>query len=79
MSGGPGHGDDVAAIRTSGLGKRYGATVALAGLDLAVSAGEVYGYLGPNGAGKTTTIRLVLGLQRPSEVEMARPRAGTSF
>src|SRR6185437_2203684 len=58
--------DDV-AIRTSGLGKRYGATVALAGLDLAVSAGEVYGYLGPNGAGKTTTIRLVLGLQRPSE------------
>ena len=66
MSRAPGHGDDV-AIRTSGLGKRYGATVALAGLDLAVSAGEVYGYLGPNGAGKTTTIRLILGLQRPSE------------
>ena len=66
MSRAAGHGDDV-AIRTSGLGKRYGATVALAGLDLAVSAGEVYGYLGPNGAGKTTTIRLVLGLQRPSE------------
>ena len=65
-----GHGDDV-AIRTSGLGKRYGATVALAGLDLAVSAGEVYGYLGPNGAGKTTTIRLVLGLQRPSEGDAA--------
>ncbi|HEX3328788.1 MAG TPA: hypothetical protein VHS27_02635 [Gaiellales bacterium] len=38
----PGHGDDV-AIRTTGLGRRYGATVALAGLDLAVSAGEVYG------------------------------------
>jgi len=66
MSRAAGHGDDV-AIRTSELGKRYGATVALAGLDLAVSAGEVYGYLGPNGAGKTTTIRLVLGLQRPSE------------
>jgi len=66
MSRAPGHAD-AAAIRTSGLGKRYGATVALAGLDLAVSAGEVYGYLGPNGAGKTTTIRLVLGLQRPSE------------
>jgi ABC-2 type transport system ATP-binding protein len=66
MGRAPGHGDDV-AIRTSGLGKRYGATVALAGLDLAVAAGEVYGYLGPNGAGKTTTIRLVLGLQRPSE------------
>jgi ABC-2 type transport system ATP-binding protein len=66
MDRAPGHGDDV-AIRTSGLGKRYGATVAVAGLDLAVSAGEVYGYLGPNGSGKTTTIRLVLGLQRPSE------------
>ena len=66
MSRARGHGDDV-AIRATGLGKRYGATVALAGLDLAVSAGEVYGYLGPNGAGKTTTIRLVLGLQRPSE------------
>ena len=66
MGGAPRHGDDV-AIRTSGLGKRYGATVALAGLDLAVPAGEVYGYLGPNGAGKTTTIRLVLGLQRPTE------------
>jgi polyether ionophore transport system ATP-binding protein len=55
------------AIRASGLSKRYGATLALDGLDLAIPAGEVYGYLGPNGAGKTTTIRLVLGLQRPSE------------
>src|SRR6478752_7120014 len=55
------------ALHASGLTKRYGPTLALDGLDLAVSAGEVYGYLGPNGAGKTTTIRLVLGLQRPSE------------
>jgi ABC-2 type transport system ATP-binding protein len=55
-----------AAIRTEGLGKRYGATVALDSLDLAVAPGEVYGYLGPNGAGKTTTIRLLLGLHRPS-------------
>jgi len=55
-----------AAIETVGLGKRYGDTVALADLDLAVAAGEVYGYLGPNGAGKTTTIRLLLGLHRPS-------------
>ncbi|MGV1050394.1 MAG: ATP-binding cassette domain-containing protein [Solirubrobacterales bacterium] len=56
----------MSAIRTAGLGKRYGATVALEGLDLDVAAGEVYGYLGPNGAGKTTTIRLLLGLHRPS-------------
>ena len=58
--------DSAPAIRTSGLTKRYGETVALDGLDLAVEAGEVYGYLGPNGAGKTTTIRLLLGLLRPS-------------
>jgi polyether ionophore transport system ATP-binding protein len=54
------------AIRTVGLCKRYGDTVALDGLDLTVNDGEVYGYLGPNGAGKTTTIRLLLGLHRPS-------------
>jgi len=54
------------AIETEGLTKRYGATLALDGLDLAVAAGEVYGYLGPNGAGKTTTIRLLLGLHRPT-------------
>ena len=54
------------AIRASGLTKRYGSTLALDGLDIAIPAGEVYGYLGPNGAGKTTTIRLVLGLQRPT-------------
>jgi ABC-2 type transport system ATP-binding protein len=54
------------AIHTDGLTKRYGDTVALDRLDLAVVQGEVYGYLGPNGAGKTTTIRLLLGLHRPS-------------
>jgi ABC-2 type transport system ATP-binding protein len=55
-----------AAIRTRGLSKRYGDTVALDALELTVRRGEVYGYLGPNGAGKTTTIRLLLGLHRPS-------------
>ncbi len=54
------------AIRTHGLCKRYGETLALADLELSVSPGEVYGYLGPNGAGKTTTIRLLLGLHRPT-------------
>jgi ABC-2 type transport system ATP-binding protein len=52
------------AIHTAGLTKRYGETLALDALDLAVREGEVYGYLGPNGAGKTTTIRLLLGLHR---------------
>ncbi len=54
------------AIRTHGLTKRYGETLALDSLDLTVREGEVYGCLGPNGAGKTTTIRLLLGLHRAS-------------
>ncbi|MGZ4394859.1 MAG: ABC transporter ATP-binding protein [Gaiellaceae bacterium] len=56
----------MTAIRTEGLSKRYGGTLALDALDLEVPPGEVYGYLGPNGSGKTTTIRLLLGLHRPS-------------
>jgi polyether ionophore transport system ATP-binding protein len=60
-------GDDMQpVVHTQGLTKRYGATLALDTLDLAVQPGEVYGYLGPNGSGKTTTIRLLLGLHRPS-------------
>jgi ABC-2 type transport system ATP-binding protein len=57
------------AIETHGLTKRYGETLALDALDLAVREGEVYGYLGPNGAGKTTTIRLLLGLHRATAGE----------
>ena len=53
-------------IQAEGLSKRYGETLALDGLDLAIEPGEVYGYLGPNGAGKTTTIRLLLGIHRPT-------------
>jgi ABC-2 type transport system ATP-binding protein len=56
----------MSAIRTSGLSKRYGDTLALDALELDVAEGEAYGYLGPNGAGKTTTIRLLLGLHRPT-------------
>jgi len=55
------------AIETSRLTKRYGTTLAVSELDLAVRQGEVYGFLGPNGAGKTTTIRLLLGLHRPTD------------
>ncbi|GAA2557561.1 ABC transporter ATP-binding protein [Pseudonocardia hydrocarbonoxydans] len=56
----------VPALRTEGLTKRYGRTLALDSLDLEVPPGEVFGFLGPNGAGKSTTIRLLLGLARPS-------------
>jgi len=54
------------AVETRGLTKRYGRSVALDSLDLAVDQGEVFGYLGPNGAGKSTTIALLLGLIRPT-------------
>jgi ABC-2 type transport system ATP-binding protein len=44
--------------------KRFGATVALDGLNLCVQPGEVHGFVGPNGSGKTVTLRIVLGLLR---------------
>jgi ABC-type multidrug transport system ATPase subunit len=53
-------------IRCEGLTKRYGETVAVDGLDLAVEGGQVFGFLGPNGSGKTTTMRMLLGLITPT-------------
>src|SRR6266568_895147 len=53
------------AIEAAGLVKRFGATPALAGVDLAVAPGTVYGLLGPNGAGKTTTVRILATLLAP--------------
>ena len=54
------------AIATSGLAKRFRGQMAVAGIDLAVPRGSVYGFLGPNGSGKTTTIRMLLGLIQPT-------------
>jgi ABC-2 type transport system ATP-binding protein len=56
-------------IHVQGLVKTFGATRALDGLDLSVSAGEVHGFLGPNGAGKSTTLRILLGLVRKDSGE----------
>ncbi len=53
------------AIAATGLAKRFGATQAVTGVDLAVTAGTVYGLLGPNGAGKTTTVRILATLLAP--------------
>jgi ABC-2 type transport system ATP-binding protein len=50
------------AVEASGLVKRFGATRALDGVDLAIASGTVYGLLGPNGAGKTTTVRILATL-----------------
>jgi ABC-2 type transport system ATP-binding protein len=56
-------------VETRGLVKRYGAQVAVAGIDLVVGPGEIYGLVGPNGAGKTTTMRILATLLAPSAGE----------
>ena len=58
-----------AAIETRELRKEFGRIVALTGLTMTVSRGEVFGFLGPNGAGKTTAVKLLLGLSRPTAGE----------
>lgn len=50
--------------------KRYGETTAVAGLDLAIWPGEIFGILGPNGAGKTTTLEMLEGLRAPDSGEI---------
>jgi lipooligosaccharide transport system ATP-binding protein len=77
------------AISLRGVVKRYGAIVAVAGLDLEVPAGVCFGLLGPNGAGKSTTMRMltaqtladegqlaVLGYELPRESKQARLEMG---
>lgn len=56
----------MALLATHALTKRYGATLALEGLNLELGEGGIFGFLGPNGSGKTTTIRLLLGLLHPT-------------
>lgn len=58
------------ALELSGLKKSYGDVVAVAGLDLAVGAGEVVALLGENGAGKSTVVNMVAGLVRPDGGEI---------
>jgi ABC-2 type transport system ATP-binding protein len=63
----------VDAIEAFGLVKRFPArgdaepVVAVAGIDLAVREGEIFGFLGPNGAGKSTTVRVLTTLTKPTE------------
>ena len=53
------------AIQATGLHKSYGDKEAVAGLDLEVERGRIFGLIGPNGAGKSATIRMLMGLSRP--------------
>jgi ABC-2 type transport system ATP-binding protein len=62
----PPNADGPPPIEVRGLVKRYGELTAVAGVDLTVNPGDVYGYLGPNGAGKTTSLRMMLGLITPT-------------
>ena len=54
------------SIEAEHLVKRYGETVAVAGVSFSVTQGEIFGYLGRNGSGKTTTVRMLTTLTRPS-------------
>lgn len=53
-------------IQLLNVTKHYGHLAAVDGVNLAVQAGEIFGFLGPNGAGKTTTIRLMMGILKPT-------------
>jgi ABC-2 type transport system ATP-binding protein len=53
-------------VHASGLVKRYDGTLAVAGVDLSIAPGEIFGLVGPNGAGKTTTLRILATLLRPT-------------
>ena len=71
--------DVTAAVRTTGLTRRFGSQLAVDGVELLVPRGAVYGFLGPNGSGKTTTIRMLLGLIAANEGEielLGRPMPG---
>jgi ABC-2 type transport system ATP-binding protein len=61
--------EPVISIR--GLSKSYGDNEAVRGIDLEVSAGEVFAFLGPNGAGKTTTVEILEGYRRRDGGEVA--------
>jgi ABC-type Na+ transport system ATPase subunit NatA len=65
--GAPGGHDRMSvALRTHALTKRYGRSLAVAGVDLEIASGEIFGLVGPNGAGKTTTLKMLATLLSPS-------------
>ena len=59
--------DARGGLRLEGLVKRFGGTTAVAGIDLELPTGQLISFLGPSGCGKTTTLRMIAGLERPTE------------
>jgi iron(III) transport system ATP-binding protein len=59
------------ALRLRGVRKAFGPVLAVDGIDLDVERGSICALLGPSGCGKTTTLRLIAGLERPDEGEIA--------
>jgi iron(III) transport system ATP-binding protein len=56
----------MTTVRLANITKKFGNTVALAGIDLEVAAGELFFLLGPSGCGKSTLLRLIAGLHEPT-------------
>jgi ABC-type sugar transport system ATPase subunit len=59
------HAEADVILRTEGITKRFGAVVALQGVDMHLNRGEVLGLVGDNGAGKSTLVKILCGFQRP--------------
>ena len=64
-------GTEEVAIEVRGLEKAYGSVQAVAGIDLRIRRGEIYGLLGPNGAGKTTTVEILEGFRSRDRGEVS--------
>lgn len=64
--------DGALALHVAGVEKRFGATVALDGVELSVAPGEIHALIGENGAGKSTLMNVLAGAMRPDRGEMWR-------